>query len=238
MVCPYALSPRDETHRPACDNCGQCVSACPDRKLSRRFSLPVLKLALLFFFIPALAQAHHNKGLPHYGYYENYPQVPTEEYIIVDGRWEMGTTIFNFQGYERADADTPNDVKFFIYVYDLEKDQSYLGAVDFDIVQDGEVVASFSREHVDEELVYSTRETLPESGEYQLVAHLRQEGSTGEVSLDFDIDLNEGEVSWILLAGLGIPLVPLFFLASLGRSRRGRSSRMKEHADYKTGSPS
>lgn len=26
-------------------------------------------------------EAHHFKGLPHFNYFENYPQVPQEEYI-------------------------------------------------------------------------------------------------------------------------------------------------------------
>lgn len=229
LSCPYALSPREGTHDPACDNCGACVRACPERKLARRFSLPVvggLALALL----PNLALAHHNKGLPHYGYYENYPQVPTEEHIVVDGRWEMGATIFNFQGLDRTNADTPNDIKIFVYVYDLEKDVPYEGAVDFDIMLDGEVVGSFSRDHIDEELIYSTRETLPATGDYELVAHLHDAGPEEEVGLEFHIDLAEGSVSWWVVGGLVGPLVPLFALVALGRTRRGRSMMMKTQA--------
>lgn len=229
LTCPYALSPREETHTPACDNCGACVRACPERKLSRRLSLPVLAgLALLL--LPTFVVAHHNKGLPHYGYYENYPQVPTEEHVVVDGRWEMGATVFNFQGLDRRNAETPNDVKIFVYVYDLEKDTNYTGAVDFDVVLDGEVVSSFSREKIDEELIYSTRETLPATGDYQLVAHLRDADEPASVSLGFHIDLAEGGVSWWLIGGLVGPLVPLFLLAALGRTRRGRSRLMKVQA--------
>lgn len=227
MTCPYGLSPRDGTHIPACDNCGSCVRTCPERKLGRRFRLPVLAAALLAFVLPATAVAHHNKGLPHYGYYENYPQVPTQENIVVDGRWEMGATFFNFQGLDRSNADTPNDVKIFIYVYDLEKDTNYVGPVDFQIMLDGEEVGRFTRESIDEELIYSTRETLPTTGAYQLVANLRDVEQPAAVSLDFHIDLSEGGVSWWLIGGLVGPLIPLFLLAALGRTRRGRSRRMK-----------
>ncbi len=226
MVCPYGLSPRDGTHRPVCDNCGRCVPVCPTGVLSRRLHLPVLGLALGLALTPVVAGAHHNKGLPHYGYFENYPQVPTEEVIIIDGPWEMGATVFNFQGYSRKDANAPNDVKFFVYLYNLEDDAAYLGPVTFDIVLDGQVVSSFTRAHVDEEVVYSTRETLPASGTYELVAHIP--GSDVAPALPFEIDLDEDGVSWWLVGGLVGALVPLFALAALGRGRRGRARLMRD----------
>ncbi|MCA9716140.1 MAG: 4Fe-4S binding protein [Myxococcales bacterium] len=230
LVCPYGLNPREGTHTPDCDNCGRCVPICPKRKLGRRVRLPVIASSLAALLLaPAAALAHHNKGLPHYGYYENYPQVPVEENIVVDGRWEMGATLFNFQGLDRRTADTPNDVKFFIYVYDLELDGNYQGAIDFEIVDEsGEVVSSFSRARVDEELLYSTRETLPATGDYELVAHLVDLDDAPEVHLSFHVDLNQDAVSWLLLLALTGPLVPLFILVALGRTRRGRSKRMKE----------
>lgn len=228
MVCPYGLSPRRGDHRPACDNCGQCVSACPERKLSRRLHLPVIAAAVLATLWPQDAAAHHNKGLPHYGYYENYPQVPTQEQIVVDGRWEMGATIFNFQGYERRDASAPNDVKFFVYLYDLETDESYEGPVDFELVIDGESVAQFSREEVDEELIYSTRETLPRTGDYELVAHVRDPARPATVRLGFFIDLEEDAISWGLILAIVLPLLPLFGLALLGRTRRAKASWLKD----------
>ncbi len=233
MTCPYGLSPREQTHRPMCDNCGRCVPRCPTGVLSRRFRLPIVTASVaLMMLIPALAQAHHNKGLPHYGYYENYPQTPTEEVIVVDGRWEMGATIFNFQGYEREDADTPNDVKFFVYIYDLEADAAYLGPVTFDIMMNGERVSTFTREHVDEEVVYSTRETLPESGDYHLIAHIPN--AERHPDLEFYIDLDEGGIAWGLVLGLTVPLLPLLGLVLLGRGRKGRSELMRDQPSTET----
>lgn len=242
MTCPYGLSPRDQTHRPMCDNCGRCIPRCPTAVLSRRVHLPILRAgagagagagtgaaaaALAFaLLVPLTAAAHHNKGLPHYGYFENYPQVPTDEVIAIDERWEIGATIFNFQGYERKDADTPNDVKFFVYLYDLEANEAYIGPVTFDIVLDGEVVSTFTRESVDEEVVYSTRETLPETGDYELVAHIP--GSDIHPVVEFYVDLDEGGVSWGLVLGLTLPLLPLLGLVLVGRSRKGRSELMRD----------
>jgi len=217
-TCPYHLSPKERTHRPACDNCGRCALACPSDRLVRRLTvLTVLALALLS--LPDVASAHHNKGLPHYGYFENYPQVPVDEYVAIDGRWEIGATIFNFQGYEsRTTSDTPNDVKIFLYLYDLEADQGYRGPLSVEIRRDGRVVSRFDRVEVDEEAIYSTRETLPESGVYELVAEV--EGAS--IVLPFYVELADDRVNWWLLGGIALPLLLLFVLALLGRSRRRR----------------
>lgn len=245
-ACPYALSPKDLTHLPACDNCGQCVPACPEARLLRslrppraggaapaipapakaaRRALPGL-LALTALAVAALApatgHAHHNKGLPHYGYFENYPQVPTEENVVIAGRWEFGATIFNFQGLDRASADTPNDVKFYVYLYDLERDVAYAGPLRLDVRLDGQTITRFVRERPDQETTYMSRETLPEGGDYDLVAIIEQDGERIEVALPFTIELAD-EIRWGLIIGLTAPVVLLFGLALLGRTPRGRA---------------
>ena len=220
-ACPYRLSPRDGTHHAGgCDNCGACTVTCPTQRLERRFRLPVLgALALLSVSAGAApAQAHHNKGLPHYGYFENYPQVPTEEYIAIDGRWEIGATLFNFQGLDRRTADTPNDVKIYCYLYDLKLDQNFRGAADFTIEYGGDVISRFDRLEVDEEAVYSTRETLPHSGDYVLVAHF----DAHVARLPFHVELANDGVSWWVLAGIATPVLGVFLLALYGRRKRRR----------------
>lgn len=221
-ACPYGLTPKARNHRPACDACGRCASVCPSDRLVRR--LPVIgALALALVVAPSVAAAHHNKGLPHYGYYENYPQVPTDEYFAIDGRWEIGATIFNFQGYDgRRTSDTPNDVKIYLYLYDLQSGRSYSGPVDIEIRRDGEVVARFDRAEPDEESVFSTRETLPTSGAYELVALVDGE----EVELEFYVDLDDG-VSWWVVVAIALPVLIVFGLALFGRRRRLKRRRKR-----------
>lgn len=235
-ACPYRLSPRTLSARaeplPDCDNCGRCVPACPDGKLSRRLRIPALMLALAALgagLVPGVAEAHHNKGLPHYGYFENYPQVPTEEHVVVDGRWEFGATIFNFQGLDRRTADTPNDVKFYTYVYDLERDAPYDGPVEVEVRLDGVAVTRFAREKPDEELIYVSRETLPASGDYELVALIPTGPAVVPVTLPFYINLAD-EVNWLLIGLFGVPVALLFGLALLGRTKRGRARLQKMRA--------
>jgi polyferredoxin len=215
-VCPYGLFPAQETHRPACDACGLCVPACPKQKLARR--LPIVMGLCFGLLSPAAASAHHNKGLPHYGYFENYPQVPTEEYVTIQGDWEIGATVFNFQGLDRRAADTPNDVKIYLYLYNLKEDRNYTGELDVELRRNGEVVSRFERLGVDLEAIYATRETLPESGRYELVAHAAGQA----LVLPFYVDLASDSVPYTLIALLATPIAGLFVLALVGRKRRRR----------------
>lgn len=229
--CPYRLQPKHREHQPSCDNCGRCASVCPSDRLKRTLPdrvgrrLPVVGGLLLvtLLALPTHASAHHNKGLPHYGYYENYPQVPTDEYVEIHDQWEIGATIFNFQGYDlRRTSDTPNDIKIYLYLYDLHADQNYVGPVDIEIRKDGEVVARYERTEVDEESIYSTRETLPETGEYQLVCLF----DGHEVAFDFFVDLNDG-VDWATIGVISLPVLLVFILAMYGRKKKRRRRRRR-----------
>ncbi len=56
--------------------------------MTRRTILPLL-LATAWFLATGVSTAHHFKGLPHYNYFENYPQVPEEEFIGEVGDYEV-----------------------------------------------------------------------------------------------------------------------------------------------------
>ena len=222
--CPYSLRPKENLPMSACDRCGRCVSTCPSNKLSRgliQISAMLAPLLLVALTAAGPAAAHHNKGLPHYGYFENYPQTPIDEYVVIDGPWEMGAVVFNFQGLDRRTADTPNDVKIYLYLYDDRSGRGYDGPLEVEIRSDDEVVATFERVRVDEEAVYSTRETLPHSGDYELLARVGEE----EISLTFHVDLSSDRLPLGWIAGIGGSATLLFGLAVAGRRRRRRRRR-------------
>lgn len=228
-ACPYGLFPGRGTHQPACDACGRCTPVCPEEKLTHRLvrpghrRLPVI-VGLLAMLLPMTASAHHNKGLPHYGYFENYPQVPTDEYVQIDGRWESGATVFNFQGLQRRTSETPNDVRIFGYVYDLEKDEGYEGALTLTVLFDGEVVDTFERLEPNEEAVYVVRVALPSSGQYGLRFDGVDDGTPWSTTLPFRADMAADAVNWPLLAGLGVVVFAVFVLAA-GNNRRRHAPR-------------
>ncbi|MEZ4468907.1 MAG: hypothetical protein R3F43_31875 [bacterium] len=152
--------------------------------------------------------------------------MPTEENVVVAGRWEVGATLFNFQGLDRRTAETPNDVKIYAYAYDLEADAPYTGPLTVRVELAGREVTRFARDRADEETIYVSRETLPASGEYAFVAVL-PDGA--EVAIPFTIELADA-FSWALALGLGLPVLLIFGLALLGRTRRGRARLQKLRA--------
>jgi hypothetical protein len=181
---------------------------------------PLLLALVAWALLAGSALAHHNKGLPHYGYFENYPQVPTDDYILVDGKWEVGGVLFNFQGLERSTSDTPNDVKFFVYAYDLKADKTWRGPVTFEVMHEDEVVARWERVQPDQEGVFISRETLPSSGEYELVFRLEEDGKPVELRLPFYVDLAADRVDWRVIGGLAGAVLLALLLAAAGRRKR------------------
>ncbi len=83
------------------------------------------------------------------------------------------------------------------------------------------MVSTFERAQVDEEAVYSTRETLPRSGDYELLARVGNE----EVSLTFHVDLASDRLPLEWIAGIGGSAALLIGLASVGRRRRRRRKK-------------
>jgi ferredoxin-type protein NapH len=225
ISCPFSLRPKEDLPMSGCDNCGKCVVACPRGKLARQWG-PVLAILIAITWSPGVVEAHHNKGLPHYGYFDNYPQVPVEEHVAIDGPWEIGAVIFNFQGLDRRTADTPNDVKIYLYLYDARTHSAYEGPLDVELRNGGKVVSTFERIAPDEEAVYATRETLPRGGAYELVARVGDE----EVVLPFEIDLASDKIAWSWVAGIGAPVAIVAGFAAIGRgrSRRKGSRRRRE----------
>ena len=230
-ACPYGLFPARGDHA-GCDSCGRCTPVCPDGRLQHIIELPrrrkrppapvaaALALALGLGALPTAASAHHNKGLPHYGYFENYPQVPTEEFIRYEGRWEFGATLFNFQGLKRETSDTPNDVRIFAYIYDLEKDVAYEGPLEMGVELDGEILETFARLAPDEETVYRTRVTMPESSIYRLVFQFTADGEPVLLRLPVRVDLAADRINWALVGGMLAVLAVLFGLGVAGRKKR------------------
>ncbi len=50
-------------------------------------------IVLLLLWAPPLA-AHHFKGLPHFNYFENYPQIPQDEFLGQFGDYECSLVIY------------------------------------------------------------------------------------------------------------------------------------------------
>ena len=125
---------------------------------------------LLFVLLAPMTSswAHHFKGLPHFSYFENYPQVPTEEFLGQAGEYEFSLVLYDFQGIKREDAEQPDDARFYLIIFNLRENRTYNGPVTLEILNRGQPVYTEKMASSHEESLYSMQKVLPESGKYAL----------------------------------------------------------------------
>lgn len=152
--------------------------------------------------------SHHYKGLPHYNYFDNYPQVPIFEYIQEDKDYTIFATIYNFQGLTLDMVDSPDDVRFYIYIYDLKTDKSYVGEAAFYIYSHDKLVKRFINMKQEEERIFNIKAAIKEQDNLILeTVFVSPEGKT--VAIKMPIEITN---SFFDKYGLYI-LIALFFIA-------------------------
>ena len=133
-------------------------------------------LAMAWGLLVAIASAHHFKGLPHFSYFENYPQVPQDEYPGQIGHFETSLMIYDFQGIQKQDAEQPEDVRMYLVLFDLLKNETYNGPLTLRVLNGDVPVAEKAFPSSEEESLYAFTRTLPLDGDFSLEVRL-QDGS-------------------------------------------------------------
>ena len=167
--------------------------------------------------------AHHYKGLPHYNYFDNYPQVPILEFIQETGNYEAYVTIYNFQGLSLDMVEAPDDVRFYIYIFDIAEGKSYLGPADFDIYSHDKLVHKFIQIKQEEESIYTLRSTIKEQDDLILKISFTKE-SGEKVSIDMPIEITDSfwDKYWLYFA------VGLFFIIVVTVKKTSERGNHKE----------
>ncbi|RME88287.1 MAG: hypothetical protein D6767_10415 [Candidatus Hydrogenedentota bacterium] len=125
-------------------------------------------IVIIFFVSLRIVFAHHFKGLPHYGYFENYPQTPVDEFLGGSKHYDFFLTLYDFQGLEKEKADQPDDVKFFLNVYDLVHEKAYNGPLFVEILDHGKPIDSVVFYSAEQESLYYYNHKLSDDGDYAL----------------------------------------------------------------------
>lgn len=178
-------------------------------------------LARTLVFLTALvlagrAEAHHFKGLPHYSYFENYPQVPEEEFLGTAGDYEVSLVVYDFQGINRENVEDPDNVRLFLMIFNLGDSRVYGGKLTLDVLDRGKVIASQVFQSSELENLYAMSRELPEKGKYALRLTLHDEG---DLQCTIPFRLSSQKVHWgpWVAGGLG----GLLLVAAVG-ARRAR----------------
>ena len=181
----------------------------------RRFSIPVVLFCALLG-VASVASAHHFKGLPHYNYFENYPQVPEEEFIGEVADYEVSLVVYDFQGINRDNVDDPDMVRMFLMIFNLRDHGVYGGPLTLEVLDRGEVVHTERFEKSELENLYSIHQDLPNTGKYSLRMTLHGEGG---LQCTVPFRLSSQKVNWTWWVGGG--LVLLVVVGAIG-ARRAR----------------
>ena len=170
--------------------------------------------------------AHHFKGLPHFSYFENYPQVPQEEYLGQEGEFEFSLVIYDFQGIKKEDVQQPDDVRLFLVIFNLRENKVYNGPLTLDILDRGRSIYSEEFSSSVEESIYTFQRALPPSGKYSLGITLH-DGSKLRATIPFT--LSSQKVHWgKWVAGLMFVLVTIVAIGSRkARIKMDRKSNTK-----------
>ena len=188
------------------------------------------------FFCPFENLGHHFKGLPHYNYFENYPQVPEEEFLGQVGDYELSLVVYDFQGIDRVNVADPDKVRLFLVIFNLRENRVYGGRLHFEILDREAVLFSHRFEKAELENLYSLHRELPNDGQYSIRVTLEDEnGLVGEVPFY----LSSQQTHWgrVIAAGL----VLLVSVTAIGARRKriqmdrranSQAGRNEQHAAY------
>jgi len=181
-----------------------------------------------WFGFGPLLWGHHFKGLPHYNYFENYPQVPQEEFLGQAGEYEFSLVVYDFQGFNREKVEQPDDVRLFLVIFNLLDNRVYQGALTLEIRDRGRVVYAERQERAQLENLYSMRHRLWDDGRFSLGLILHDQG---DLRCEIPFTLSTQKVNWGKWIGVG--LGGLVLVAAAG-ARKARVTRDRKAAHAET----
>lgn len=150
-------------------------------------------LAATLCLLPITVFAHHFKGLPHYNYFENYPEIPEEEFLGQVGDYEVSLVVYDFQGIQRDKVDDPDMVRLFLVIFNLRNNDIYGGPLTLEVLDKGEVVHSERRKSSELENLYSMHQDLPDTGDYSLRITLH---SVDDLQCTIPFTLSSQKIHW------------------------------------------
>ena len=177
-------------------------------------ALTTLGIGILALF-PGEVGAHHFKGLPHYNYFENYPQVPEEEFLGQAGNYEFSLVVYDFQGINREEVEEPENVRLYLVIFNLRDNKVYNGRASLEILDRGKVVASSFEPSAELENMYSLHRKLPDSGKYRLRIILHDENDS---VCEIPFQLSSQKIHWG--KWIALAMIILVAIAAVGARKK------------------
>ncbi len=195
--------------------------------MKKHLSIRLLSLcASALCLIPITLMAHHFKGLPHYNYFENYPEIPEEEFLGQVGDYEVSLVVYDFQGIQRDKVDDPDMVRLFLVIFNLRNNDIYGGPLTLEVLDNGEVVHSERHKSSELENLYSMHQDLPDTGNYSLRLTLH---SVGDLQCVIPFMLSSQKIHWG--KWVAAVLFLLIIVAAVGARKARVAMDRKEEAE-------
>ena len=190
-----------------------------------KFLRPLMLISVMLTLSTSL-DAHHFKGLPHFSYFENYPQIPVDEYIGQCDSYEFSLVIYDFLGINKQDAEQPDDVRLFLVIFNLLENKTYQGPLTLKVMNgDTEVQSKYFTNSV-EESIYTLQRKLSESGDFSLKVILHD--SAGDIEGSIPFLLSNQKINWALWISGSLCLIIL--LVGYGSRQARLKQDRKENA--------
>lgn len=216
--------------------CNACVTQCPSDVIAlgpitgqaRRHSRAITGLSIAFALIFLAgssfeAKSHHIKGLPHYGYLENYPQTPTFELEATIAPYDIIVVTYLLEGLNESLAATPDDAMIYVTITNKETRKPYIGRleIEFQPKNGGSATTRFFLEPL-EETVYRSRVTLS-ANSYDMTFRILDEPQR---QVTIHLDLSSGSNWWLIASALAA-IGAFSTVILLGVNRRHRPDRLR-----------
>ncbi len=180
------------------------------------------RIFFVLLFLSVVVSGHHFKGLPHFSYFENYPQIPQDEFLAQNGEYEYSLVLYDFQGIDKRNVEQPDDVRFYLVIYHMLKGKAYKGSVTLNLYDGKKLLRSIKRDSSEEESLYSFSEVLPKSGRFWLEVQ-QHDGIQVKTKIPFKLSSQKYHWGkWILIV-----LALLVLVVGVG-SRKARINKDKK----------
>jgi len=167
--------------------------------------LKIAAIASIFFFflflIPSLIHAHHIRGLPHYGYSENYPQIPTYEEIRDVDDWSINFSFIKIFETKKCDLA--------VYIKNLKTGKPFQGVVTFQVFaqrEDPRDTDPFDT-LLDPTNTFRVNWVYEEDGIY--IVRIKFHDGQKQYAQDFRMQLGKTKLNWFWLILPGIVILIL-----------------------------
>jgi len=182
-----------------------------------KLNFVIVVTIILFCSISSTLLSHHIRGLPHYGYSENYPQIPTFEETRVVEHYEITFSFIRI--FETNNCDLA------VYIKDIITDEPYKEIITYQVFDNSDDIENTHTVEVvpDPTNTYRAGWVYDDPGIYTLQVKFKNDDLVIDEEFQFQAGDIEFNMLWIIIPSIFI--LSLFTAASLKRRKKIKKTK-------------